>query len=66
MQLLLDGGSDVNQKDGVGNTPLHLGESNFLTSESVCHLSKSSLYFYESSHVLSKVNYIPGETRLQG
>lgn len=27
VQLLLDGGSDVNQKDGVGNTPLHLGKS---------------------------------------
>lgn len=26
VQLLLDRGADVNQKDGIGNTPLHLGK----------------------------------------
>lgn len=26
VQLLLDHGADPNQRDGLGNTPLHLGE----------------------------------------
>ena len=32
VQILLDKGADVNLKDGVGNTPLHLGK---LTTDSI-------------------------------